>query len=77
MGEDVQPTKVTIEQLAQIVFATTLVLAGVSSIFCPLPFAISLFILAAASLHFARGAVVHAYLPQEARTDRVRNHRCK
>jgi hypothetical protein len=77
MGEDVQPTKVTIEQLATIVFAATLVLAGVSRIFYPLPFAISLFILAAASLHFADGAVVHAYLPREARTNRFRNHRYK
>jgi hypothetical protein len=75
MGEDVQPTKVSIEQLATIFFSATLLLSGVSSIFCPPPLAISLFILAAASLHVARRAAVPVHLRLAARTNQLGSYR--
>jgi hypothetical protein len=70
-------TKVTIERLSAIAFASSLTFAGVMNLAQSAPLAISLFIFVAAVLHlvFRRTAAL-SYRPQPIRSDHPRNRRC-
>jgi hypothetical protein len=70
-------TKVTIERLSTIAFASSLTFAGVISLAQSAPLAIGIFILAAALLHVAlRQTAVSSHRLQPIRIDHSQDRRC-